>query len=70
MQQASSRALENPAIASYRLRALKVPLWANVCGRVVNPAGSGSCAEFQSVSLNLLRLRTLTRLDFGRSVTS
>jgi hypothetical protein len=44
--------------------------WANVCGRVANPAGSGSCAEFQSVSLNLLRLRTLTRLDFGRSVTS
>ena len=25
MQQASSRALENPAIASYRFRALKVP---------------------------------------------
>ncbi len=39
-------------------------------GRVADPAGSGSCAEFQSVSLNLLRLRTLTRLDFGRSVTS
>jgi hypothetical protein len=28
MQQASSRALENPAIGSYRFRALKVPLWA------------------------------------------
>jgi hypothetical protein len=39
-------------------------------GRVADPAGSGSCAEFQPLSLNLWRPRSLTRLDFGRSVAS
>ncbi|MGB6492978.1 MAG: small metal-binding protein SmbP, partial [Methylocella sp.] len=34
----------------------------NGCGGVADQAGSGSCAEFQSLSLNLWRLRKLTNL--------
>jgi Bifunctional DNA primase/polymerase, N-terminal len=57
-----------------RLGELSGGLWAlkfppvRASGRVADPAGSGSCPEFQPLSLNLWRPRSLTWLDFGRSV--
>jgi hypothetical protein len=44
MQQASSRALENPAIANYRFRALKVPPRVTAAGDWKGPARLGKNA--------------------------
>ena len=45
MQQASSRALENPAIASYRFRALKCSTWVKHHGIVTATQYNDVCDE-------------------------